>query len=189
MSTLLVLAEFGCSETGDVELRAHLDRTLRETRGVDGCLQATVWERAAERRFLFVTFWTDAEAIRRWVENDFHKTTLMPAFRKWCVEGSFSEFAESAEHQRARKCASCGRWTQAKPGWSEAAPSACRNCGASLAPEASESLAAPVSAESVRAACVEAALAAYEDASIRGVCHEGAWEAAVSALRTAPLPK
>jgi hypothetical protein len=38
-------------------------------------------------------------------------------------------------------------------------------------------------AESVRRACIEAALAGYERASISGLCHEGAWEAAVSAIR------
>jgi formiminotetrahydrofolate cyclodeaminase len=37
--------------------------------------------------------------------------------------------------------------------------------------------------EAVRRACVEAALAGYEDAAISGLCHEGAWEAAVSAIR------
>ncbi|HXX46843.1 MAG TPA: antibiotic biosynthesis monooxygenase [Myxococcota bacterium] len=187
MTPLLVLAEFGCSETGDGELRAQLDRTLRETRAVEGCLQATVWERAAERRFLFVTYWSDGDAVRRWVENEFHRTALMPGFRKWCVEGSFSEFtAAEPDHARARKCASCGRWSQAKPGWSEAAPASCRQCGAGLAHAAEESLAArPL--EGARQACIDAALAAYEDASLRGVCHEGAWEAAVGAMRTARL--
>ena len=187
MTPLLVLAEFGCSETGDGELRAQLERTMRETRAVDGCLQATVWERAAERRLLFVTYWTDAAAVRRWVENDFHSAVLMPGFRKWCVEGSFSEFgAAEPEHARARKCASCGRWTQAKPGWSEAAPTSCRQCGASLARAVEESLAA-ATVEAARKACIDAAIAAYEDASLRGVCHEGAWEAAVGAMRTARL--
>ncbi len=38
-------------------------------------------------------------------------------------------------------------------------------------------------AERVRRACVEAALAGYEDAAHSGLCHEGAWEAAISALR------
>lgn len=38
-------------------------------------------------------------------------------------------------------------------------------------------------AESVRQACVAAALAGYEDAAQSGLCHEGAWEAAVSAIR------
>jgi hypothetical protein len=170
MSPLLVLAEFGCSE-------------------VAGCLQATLWERAAERRFLFATFWSDAAAVRRWVENEFHRTVLMPGFRKWCVEGSFSEFSGvEPEHARARKCASCGRWTQGKPGWSEAEPTRCRQCGASLAHGTKESsAAAPL--EGVRRACIDAALAAYEDASLRGVCHEGAWEAAVGAMRRLQLPK
>jgi quinol monooxygenase YgiN len=133
MTPLLVLAEFGCTEAGDADLRAHLERTLAETRAVPGCLQATVWERPSERRFLFVTYWTDSDAVDRWVANEFHRTTLMPAFRKWCVEGSFSEFAGAEpEHNRARKCPSCGRWTQAKPGWSEAEPKQCRQCGAEL---------------------------------------------------------
>ena len=38
-------------------------------------------------------------------------------------------------------------------------------------------------AERVRDAVVRAALAAYEDAGMQGLCHEGAWEAAVSAMR------
>lgn len=39
-------------------------------------------------------------------------------------------------------------------------------------------------AEAVRKACMEAALAAYEEASMQGLCHEGAWEVAVGALKT-----
>ncbi|MDT3736308.1 MAG: hypothetical protein ROZ00_08795 [Denitratisoma sp.] len=39
-------------------------------------------------------------------------------------------------------------------------------------------------AEAVRRACVEAALEAYEDAQIRGLCREGAWEVAIEAVRT-----
>lgn len=38
-------------------------------------------------------------------------------------------------------------------------------------------------AERVRAALVQSALDAYEDAALRGLCCEGAWEAAVSAMR------
>jgi hypothetical protein len=38
-------------------------------------------------------------------------------------------------------------------------------------------------AETVRAACVDAALLAYEDAGIRGLCAEGRWEAALAAIR------
>ncbi len=41
--------------------------------------------------------------------------------------------------------------------------------------------------EAVRRACVEAALAGYEDAAIGGLCHEGAWEAALSAIRSLDL--
>jgi hypothetical protein len=38
-------------------------------------------------------------------------------------------------------------------------------------------------AERVRAAVVEAALTAFEDAAIRGLCCDGAWEAAVCEMR------
>lgn len=38
-------------------------------------------------------------------------------------------------------------------------------------------------AEAVRAASVQAALAAYEQAAISGLCHEGAWECAIGAIR------
>jgi hypothetical protein len=42
-------------------------------------------------------------------------------------------------------------------------------------------------AEMVRAACVDAALAGYEQASMDGLCHEGAWEVAVDAIRALNL--
>ena len=38
-------------------------------------------------------------------------------------------------------------------------------------------------AERVRAACVDSALHAYEEAGIRGLCVEGRWEAAVAAIQ------
>ncbi len=41
--------------------------------------------------------------------------------------------------------------------------------------------------EAVRRACIDAAIDGYERASISGLCHEGAWEAAVSAIRMAAL--
>jgi quinol monooxygenase YgiN len=133
MTPLLVLAEFRCSEDGDVELRRQLDRTLAEVRAVEGCLQATVWERPVERRYLFTTMWSDRDAVHRWVENEFHRTILMPGFRRWCTEGAFSEFALETDHDRARKCAACGRWTRGRPGWSEQGPTTCRQCGRELA--------------------------------------------------------
>ena len=42
-------------------------------------------------------------------------------------------------------------------------------------------------AERVRLELVRVALASYEDAAMRGLCAEGAWEAAVSAMRAADL--
>jgi hypothetical protein len=43
------------------------------------------------------------------------------------------------------------------------------------------------SAEVVRQACIAAALRAYEDAGLSGLCHEGRWACAVDAMRTLPL--
>ena len=42
-------------------------------------------------------------------------------------------------------------------------------------------------AEQIRSALVQAALTAYEDAAIRGLCCEGAWEVAVDAMRSLDL--
>ena len=42
-------------------------------------------------------------------------------------------------------------------------------------------------AEATRAACLAAALESYEEASIRGLCHEGAWECAIGAIRSLNL--
>lgn len=38
-------------------------------------------------------------------------------------------------------------------------------------------------AEAIRAACIQAALQGYADAAVSGLCHEGAWECAVDAMR------
>lgn len=42
-------------------------------------------------------------------------------------------------------------------------------------------------AEAVRAACIEAALNAYEEGGVVGLCAEGRWEYAISALRQLDL--
>ena len=42
-------------------------------------------------------------------------------------------------------------------------------------------------ADEVRQACIRAALEGYEHAAISGLCHEGAWEAAVSAMKMLDL--
>jgi hypothetical protein len=44
-----------------------------------------------------------------------------------------------------------------------------------------------VVAETVRAACVNVARLAYEDAGIRGLCPDGRWEAALTAIRQLDL--
>jgi hypothetical protein len=45
----------------------------------------------------------------------------------------------------------------------------------------------PSLVKTVRAACLNAALAAYEDAGIHGICAEGRWEAALAAIRHVDL--
>ena len=42
-------------------------------------------------------------------------------------------------------------------------------------------------AEAVRAACLVAMQESYEEAGIRGLCHEGAWEYALGVVRTLDL--
>jgi hypothetical protein len=42
-------------------------------------------------------------------------------------------------------------------------------------------------AKRIRETCIEVVLQAYEDAGIQGLCAEGRWEAAISALRTIDL--
>ncbi|HPG27504.1 MAG TPA: antibiotic biosynthesis monooxygenase [Myxococcota bacterium] len=130
---LLVVAEFVFTPEGEVEFLRHRQRTLDETRGVDGCLQAVLWIRPG-RRYQFSTLWRDADAVTRWVGNEFHRDVLMPGFRKWCTEGCFGEYALEKDHERARKCASCGRWTQGRPGWNERRPASCKRCDAPLEP-------------------------------------------------------
>lgn len=44
-------------------------------------------------------------------------------------------------------------------------------------------------AEAVRAACERAAVSAYEDAGLRGLCEAGRWEAALGALQSIDLQK
>jgi len=41
----------------------------------------------------------------------------------------------------------------------------------------------------VKTACIQTALEGYQSASISGLCEEGAWEAAVSAMKMLDLEK
>ena len=43
-------------------------------------------------------------------------------------------------------------------------------------------------AQQIRAALIQAALNGYEEAAMSGLCCEGAWEAAVSAMQRLDLP-
>ncbi len=44
-------------------------------------------------------------------------------------------------------------------------------------------------AEHIRVALLDAALRAYEEAGLRGLCTEGRWEAAVDAMRSLDLER
>jgi hypothetical protein len=44
-------------------------------------------------------------------------------------------------------------------------------------------------AETIRVACLQAALESYEEASMRGLCQEGAWECAIGAIRSLNLQR
>jgi hypothetical protein len=50
-----------------------------------------------------------------------------------------------------------------------------------------DSRAAAQALEAARQACIAAALAAYEDAGVLGLCAEGRWEAAISAMQSLEL--
>lgn len=132
MEPVLIVAEFVFTEQGEAEFRALQDRTLEEVRAMSDCLQAVLWTRPG-RRYLFSTLWSDVSAVGRWVDNEFHRTVLMPGFRKWCSEGCFGEYALQQDHARARRCPACGRWSQGLPGWDERQPDACQKCGGALA--------------------------------------------------------
>lgn len=132
-SPLLVLAEFVFTPEGEAEFLPLCERTLMETRATPGCLQAVVWTRPG-RRYQFSTLFEDAAAVKRWVDNEFHRGVLMPGFRRWCTEGCFGDYALAADHARARRCAECGRWTKGLPGWDEQTLATCAKCDAALAP-------------------------------------------------------
>ena len=125
---LLVLAEFGCSETGDAELRAQLERTLAETRAVEAASRRPSGSAPPSAATCSRPTGPTARPSRAGSRTSSTVRRSCRGFRRWCIEGGFSEFTLAADHDRARKCASCGRWTQGRPGWSEHAPSACRQC-------------------------------------------------------------
>jgi quinol monooxygenase YgiN len=132
MEPLLVLVEFGFTEEGEKEFLMYLDRVLDEVCSIDGCLEAIVYKRP-ERMYLFYTLWRDQEAIDRWVQNEFHRNVLMTGFTRWANEGWFGYWNLKADRKRVRKCPSCGRWSQAQPGWTEMTPTTCTRCGTPFA--------------------------------------------------------
>ncbi len=136
MEPLLVLVEFGFTEEGEKEFLTHLDRLLEEIRSVDGCLDVIAYQRP-ERMYCFYTLWSDQAAIDRWVQNEFHRTILMPNFTKWSNEAWFGYWTLRTDRPRVRRCPSCGRWLRGQPGWMEARPAQCTRCGANLPAHAS----------------------------------------------------
>ncbi len=132
---LLTLVEIGFRDDGaEQEFRAVLPRMEQELANIEGCLEARTFI-GAGRRYLFFTVWQDEAALQRWIDNEFHRTTLMPSFKRWCDEAYFGYWSVFKDNDRVRRCANCGRWTREQPGWSSKGPVNCGRCGADLAPE------------------------------------------------------
>lgn len=131
---LLSLVEIGFrEEVAEAEFKAVLPRMEQELRSIEGCLEARTFV-GAGRRYFFFTVWKDEAALQRWVDNEFHRTTLMPGFKRWCDEAWFGYWSLFKDNDRVRRCAKCGRWTREQPGWSTAGPAKCSRCGAELGP-------------------------------------------------------
>lgn len=132
MPPILTTVEFGFKDQeSEEEFLKLTDRAEREVRDIQGCLDYRLYHRDG-RCYLFFVVWEDAAAIDRWVSNEFHQKELMPSFRKWCNEGWFGYWGLGSDRNRAKKCLSCGRWTQEMPGWDQNVPSKCRQCGLPL---------------------------------------------------------
>ena len=133
MEPILLLVEMAYTDDGERSLQEVLPQLEAEMRSIPGMLEYRLYQAAeSERRYLCYTVWEDREAIQRWVDNTFHRTVLMPAFRKWAVEGAFDYWTLQQDNPRSRKCPSCGRWTREQPGWDATVPATCVHCGAPL---------------------------------------------------------
>lgn len=131
MEPLLTLVEFAFTEEGEAAFRVVLPQMESEVRSIQGCLEYRLY-RGAGGEYLFYNVWDDRAAVDRWLHNEFHRTVLMPAFRKWATLGWFSYWDLSGDNNRARKCMACGRWTQSLPGWDAKIPTECSRCGAPM---------------------------------------------------------
>jgi len=79
---VMTLAEFGFTGDGEAAFLEVLPQMEREVRSVDGCREYRLW-RGPAGEYVFFVVWDDQAAVDRWVQNEFHRTTLMPAFRRW----------------------------------------------------------------------------------------------------------
>jgi heme-degrading monooxygenase HmoA len=129
---LLILVELGFrDDAAEQEFKTVLPRMESELAGIVGCLERRTFI-GAGRRYLFFTVWQDEAALERWVNNEFHRTILMPGFRRWCDEAWFGYWSMLKDNDRVRRCPACGRWTPEQPGWSSKGPAKCGRCGAEL---------------------------------------------------------
>lgn len=97
-----------------------------ETRPIDG--RAAEALPAAPPRLVVAEFVFHAEG-----EPQFRRHLQRTLDEARATEGCFGEYLLDADHDRARKCPSCGRWTKERPGWHEARPSGCAHCSAAFA--------------------------------------------------------
>lgn len=121
------------SSEGEQAFLDSYSQMEREVKAVAGCLDYRVY-RGEDRLYLFFVVWQDRAAVKRWVDNAFHRTVLMANFRRWCKEGWFAYWGVERDYPRARKCLACNAWTRSQPGWSTAEPTTCRYCGTSVLP-------------------------------------------------------
>lgn len=127
----LTTVEIGFTEAGEEAFQGVLARMEQELKSVPGCLEYRLYQRP-ERVYLFFVVWEDRAAVQGWIENEFHRTVLMPGFRQWCNLGWFGYWDMAQDNNRAKKCLQCSRWTQAQPGWKGDVPQVCRQCNAAL---------------------------------------------------------
>lgn len=128
---LLSLVEMAFTEEGEAAFLEVLPRMEDEIQAVPGCFEYRLY-RGRGGEYLFYTVWDGQAALDLWVANEFHRSVLMPAFRKWATLGWFGFWDLARDDNRARKCLACGRWTQSKPGWDAKIPTECSRCGARM---------------------------------------------------------
>lgn len=128
---ILLLVEMVFNPEGEEAISGLSDRLTAELRSLPGLLECQLYW-GEDQRYLFYTVWQDRESVQAWVENQFHRETLMKNFRDWATESTFNYWQLAETNPRARKCPKCGRWNREEPGWRVSQGGPCSKCGAAL---------------------------------------------------------